>query len=78
MVFFSRATEGYVRIAELFIRHSGIALMLLLAFAAGACLLGKKIPTSFLPDEDQGFFYANVQIAQCGFTATNRRGLPKN
>ncbi len=59
---FGRATEGYVRVAALFIRRSGIALILLLAFAAGAFLFAKRIPTSFLPDEDQGFFYVNVQL----------------
>jgi HAE1 family hydrophobic/amphiphilic exporter-1 len=59
---FGRATEGYVRVAALFIRRSGIALVLLLAFAAGAFLFAKRIPTGFLPDEDQGFFYVNVQL----------------
>jgi hydrophobic/amphiphilic exporter-1 (mainly G- bacteria), HAE1 family len=59
---FGRATEGYVRVAALFIRRSGIALALLLSFAAGAFLFAKRIPTSFLPDEDQGFFYVNVQL----------------
>jgi HAE1 family hydrophobic/amphiphilic exporter-1 len=59
---FGRATEGYVRVAALFIRRSGIALILLVAFAAGAFFFAKKIPTSFLPDEDQGFFYVNVQL----------------
>src|ERR1700731_1573529 len=59
---FGRATESYVRIATLFIRRSGIALILLVAFAAGAFFFAKRIPTSFLPDEDQGFFYMNVQL----------------
>jgi hydrophobic/amphiphilic exporter-1 (mainly G- bacteria), HAE1 family len=60
--FFGRATDGYVRIAALLIRRSGIALILLAAFAAGAFVFAKRIPTSFLPDEDQGFFYVNVQL----------------
>ncbi|MBV9106608.1 MAG: efflux RND transporter permease subunit [Verrucomicrobia bacterium] len=59
---FGRATDGYVRIATLFIRRSGVALILLVAFAAGAFFFAKRIPTSFLPDEDQGFFYVNVQL----------------
>jgi hydrophobic/amphiphilic exporter-1 (mainly G- bacteria), HAE1 family len=59
---FGRATDGYVRVASLFIRRSGIALVLLLVFATGAFLLAKRIPTGFLPDEDQGFFYINVQL----------------
>src|ERR1700688_1983334 len=59
---FGRATDGYVRVASLFIRRSGIALVLLVVFASGAFLLAKRIPTGFLPDEDQGFFYINVQL----------------
>ena len=59
---FGRATDGYVRVAALFVRRSGIALIVLLGFAAGAFLFAKKIPTSFLPDEDQGFFYVNLQL----------------
>src|SRR5262245_25829316 len=60
--FFTWGTEGYVRLAALFIRRSGIALFLLIAFAAGAFVFARRIPTSFLPDEDQGFFYVNVQL----------------
>jgi hydrophobic/amphiphilic exporter-1 (mainly G- bacteria), HAE1 family len=59
---FGQATNGYVRVAALFIRRSGFALILLVVFAAGAFLFAKRIPTSFLPDEDQGFFYVNVQL----------------
>jgi HAE1 family hydrophobic/amphiphilic exporter-1 len=59
---FGRATDGYVRISALFIRRSSVALVLLVVFAGAALLLGKKIPTSFLPDEDQGFFYVNLQL----------------
>jgi HAE1 family hydrophobic/amphiphilic exporter-1 len=59
---FGRATEGYVRLSALFIRRTGIALVLLLGFGAAAFFFGKKIPTSFLPDEDQGFFYVNLQL----------------
>jgi hydrophobic/amphiphilic exporter-1 (mainly G- bacteria), HAE1 family len=59
---FGRATDGYVRVAAIFVRRSGIALIVLLGFAAAAFLFAKKLPTSFLPDEDQGFFYVNVQL----------------
>jgi HAE1 family hydrophobic/amphiphilic exporter-1 len=59
---FGRATEGYVRLSGLFIRRTGIALLLLLGFGLAAIFFAKKIPTSFLPDEDQGFFYVNLQL----------------
>jgi HAE1 family hydrophobic/amphiphilic exporter-1 len=35
---------------------------LLVAFAAGAGFFGSKIPSSFLPDEDQGYLYINLQL----------------
>jgi HAE1 family hydrophobic/amphiphilic exporter-1 len=59
---FGHATEGYVQLSALLIRRSGFAIVLLLLFAGAAFLLGRKLPTSFLPDEDQGFFYVNLQL----------------
>jgi HAE1 family hydrophobic/amphiphilic exporter-1 len=59
---FGRATNGYVRGSGLLIRKSGFALVFLLLVAVGAVLLGKRIPTSFLPIEDQGYAYAAMQL----------------
>jgi len=59
---FGRATETYVRISRRFIRRSGMTLLLLIFFGLLAFVFGKRIPTSFLPDEDQGFFYVNLQL----------------
>jgi hydrophobic/amphiphilic exporter-1 (mainly G- bacteria), HAE1 family len=59
---FGRVTEGYVWLSRKFIRRSGMTLIVLLLFAAFAVAFGNKIPTSFLPDEDQGFFYINLQL----------------
>src|SRR6059036_2121391 len=44
------------------IRKSAIALVLLAAFGAAAGWFGSKVPSSFLPDEDQGYFYVNLQL----------------
>jgi HAE1 family hydrophobic/amphiphilic exporter-1 len=60
--FFGRATEAYVRVSKGFLQRSGMTLLLLLLFGLLAMVCGKKIPTSFLPDEDQGFFYVNLQL----------------
>src|ERR1700676_1515630 len=60
--FFGSATNGYVRVCSLLIRKSGFALVFLLLVAVGAVLLGKRIPTSFLPNEDQGYAYAALQL----------------
>ena len=47
------------------LRHSSFAavgIALIVVFGGAAFLFAKKIPTSFLPDEDQGFFYVNLQL----------------
>jgi hydrophobic/amphiphilic exporter-1 (mainly G- bacteria), HAE1 family len=61
-VIFSRTTEGYVQVAAIFVRRTGVVLLLLVSFIVAAILCGKGIPASFLPDEDQGFFYVNLQL----------------
>jgi len=59
---FGRATDGYVRVSGAVLRKSALALVLLLAFGAAGLFIGGKVPTSFVPDEDQGYFYLNVQL----------------
>jgi hydrophobic/amphiphilic exporter-1 (mainly G- bacteria), HAE1 family len=59
---FARATNGYVRVSGALLHKSAVALILLAAFGAVGLLVGGKIPTSFVPDEDQGYFYVNVQL----------------
>jgi hydrophobic/amphiphilic exporter-1 (mainly G- bacteria), HAE1 family len=65
---FVRLTAGYVRVCSFLIRKSAIAVVLLLAFAAGAWFFSNKVPSSFLPDEDQGFFYINLQLPSAAST----------
>jgi HAE1 family hydrophobic/amphiphilic exporter-1 len=59
---FGRATEGYVGISRHLIRKSAVSFTILGCFALGAYLLGKQLPSSFLPEEDQGYFYVQVQL----------------
>jgi HAE1 family hydrophobic/amphiphilic exporter-1 len=59
---FGRATDTYVRISRIFIRRSRVTLILLILFGLLAFAFGTRIPTGFLPDEDQCFFYANLQL----------------
>jgi HAE1 family hydrophobic/amphiphilic exporter-1 len=59
---FGRATDGYVRWSGVLIRKSGIALVLLLVFGGAAWFFSNKVPSSFLPDEDQGYLYVNLQL----------------
>jgi hydrophobe/amphiphile efflux-1 (HAE1) family protein len=59
---FGNATETYVRWSGALLRKSAIALAMLVVFGAAAAFFGGKVPTSFLPDEDQGYFYVNLQL----------------
>ena len=59
---FARATDGYVRIAGALIRKSAIAFILLVSCGLLAGFFSKKLPSSFLPDEDQGYMYMNLQL----------------
>ncbi|HTQ79147.1 MAG TPA: efflux RND transporter permease subunit, partial [Thermoanaerobaculia bacterium] len=59
---FDKARNGYLSASHFLIRKAVIAFILLVGFALLAGGLGKKVPGSFLPDEDQGYFYLNVQL----------------
>jgi HAE1 family hydrophobic/amphiphilic exporter-1 len=59
---FGRATDGYVSICGAAIRKSKTSLILLVGVAVLAGLAGNKLPTGFLPDEDQGFIFAGIQL----------------
>ena len=59
---FADATEAYVRLCGVLIRKSAVALILLAAFAVAAGFFASKVPSSFLPDEDQGYLYINLQL----------------
>jgi HAE1 family hydrophobic/amphiphilic exporter-1 len=59
---FAEATEAYVRLCGVLIRKTAVALILLAGFAVAAGFFGSKVPSSFLPDEDQGYLYVNLQL----------------
>jgi HAE1 family hydrophobic/amphiphilic exporter-1 len=59
---FGRATNGYVRICGVAIRKLAISLLLLVVMTVGTGLIGGRVPGGFLPEEDQGYMYGNVQL----------------
>jgi HAE1 family hydrophobic/amphiphilic exporter-1 len=59
---FGKATDGYVGACRLLIHKSAFALLLLVGMVVLTGVLGKRIPTSFLPEEDQGYMFAGVQL----------------
>src|SRR6204780_1245961 len=59
---FTSVTNAYVRVCGALIRKSIIALLIIVIFAGGAGFFASKVPSSFLPDEDQGYLYINLQL----------------
>lgn len=57
---FGAATDKYTTTCHFLIRKSLIAVIILAGFVVLAGMFGKRIPGSFLPDEDQGYFFAQV------------------
>jgi HAE1 family hydrophobic/amphiphilic exporter-1 len=59
---FEKATRGYLSSSGFLIRKAVLAVAILVGFGLLAGGLGKTVPGSFLPDEDQGFMFLNVQL----------------
>ena len=59
---FQRATDGYVHWSGVLVKKTVVALVLLAIFGVGAGFFSGRVPTSFLPDEDQGYAYVSVQL----------------
>jgi multidrug efflux pump len=59
---FQRAASGYEGIVARVLRRAARWLILWGAIAAVAVLVYMRLPTSFLPQEDQGYMIVNVQL----------------
>ncbi|WNV05504.1 efflux RND transporter permease subunit [Candidatus Methylospira mobilis] len=59
---FGRVTDGYVGFCGTLIRKSLIGMIFLVCAAALAGLLGSRSPSGFLPEEDQGYLFAVIQL----------------
>jgi len=59
---FARATLGYVSVSRGLIRKAAVGLLILGGFALVAGGLGRRLPSGFIPEEDQGFLLMNVQL----------------
>jgi HAE1 family hydrophobic/amphiphilic exporter-1 len=59
---FEGVTNGYVRWSHLLIRKAGLSMLFLAGITLIGLFIGSKLPTGFVPDEDQGYLFANVQL----------------
>src|SRR5258706_6821320 len=59
---FDRATEGYVGWSAVLVKKTAVVVVLLVVFVAAGGFFANRVPTSFLPDEDQGYAYVSMQL----------------
>ena len=57
-----RTRDGYGNIVARLVRFGVLAVVLVAVFAGGIYGLSLRTPTGFLPDEDQGAFFVNIQL----------------
>lgn len=59
---FDKFTNGYVKVAGFFARKLIISLVILGGIVVITVALGKRIPTGFVPEEDQGYFIISTLL----------------
>ena len=59
---FGSATHSYVNWSRLAIRKAVLSFALLAVLAGGAGFFGSKLPSAFLPEEDQGYMFVALQL----------------
>ncbi len=60
--FFDRSTESFLHWSRILINKSAVAFLVLLAAGIGAVFLSQRVPSSFLPVEDQGYMFIHLQL----------------
>lgn len=58
---FNRLSGKYQKVLGLIVSRRPVTLVVLLIFCAGTYLLSNNLPSGFIPNEDQGMFYAIIQ-----------------
>ncbi|HTZ46489.1 MAG TPA: multidrug efflux RND transporter permease subunit [Verrucomicrobiae bacterium] len=59
---FTTMTGGYVNLSHVLIRRWILSMLLLVGISVVAVMMGKSLPTSFIPEEDQGYAFIQVQL----------------
>jgi len=59
---FDVTTKGYVSTSRLLVRRSFLTIVIIGGVVLGAGFFARKLPTGFIPDEDQGIFGVSVQL----------------
>jgi hydrophobic/amphiphilic exporter-1 (mainly G- bacteria), HAE1 family len=60
--YWDRSTDSFVRWSGDLIRKSAVVMLLLVVAGVAAWFFSRHLPSSFMPDEDQGYLYINMQL----------------
>jgi HAE1 family hydrophobic/amphiphilic exporter-1 len=59
---FGKTTDKYVSTSGVLIHKSGLTMLALLGVAVLAIVMGGRLPSGFLPQEDQGYLFVAMQL----------------
>ena len=59
---FGRATKGYLNWSGALLHKGAVAMLILVVAGAGAAFFSTRVPSSFLPGEDQGYMFMHLQL----------------
>ncbi|MGB5263382.1 MAG: efflux RND transporter permease subunit, partial [Lutimonas sp.] len=57
-----KSTEGYMSFTNIFTRKLKRGVIFILIMTLGSALFGALVPGGFIPEEDMGYFYVNIQL----------------
>lgn len=76
-MFFSFAAAGYGGIVGILLRLSFPSLVIYVVLLAGTGWLFQKIPTGFIPSQDQGYLLVNVQLPESASVQRTREVMDR-
>lgn len=59
---FDRFTASYTKTVQYLVKRAFRSLLILAALTLGIVVLGKIIPAGFVPNEDKGYFFVQIQL----------------
>jgi len=60
--FMKSSTNSYVEVVRSVIRKSIFAMLIFAVMTAGSLMILKRLPTGFIPDEDEGSIFVNIRL----------------
>ncbi len=59
---FDKSTNAYMGLVKLVVRRTAIMMLIWVAVVAAMAWSFSSVPGGFLPDEDQGYYFANIKL----------------